>query len=178
MNQENKINMLWQCEQVKKTMLRFGRALDQGDWQAYCSCFTNPLIVDFKRLTGQPRVQLEPTLFTRFVERILSPVRRHHVFTNWDIEIENERATAVVYMTARHWKATDVGASSNAQYGWYDVHFIEEGGVWKIAEIKHDFQWIEGNGSLFDMSDPALLEVMAEVFSPANAAAAATAGDP
>lgn len=172
MTEQEKADALWQREEIKKTMLRFGRSLDVGDWAAYRACFTSPLIVDFQRLTGQPRVKVDPDHFTRFAERILSPVRRHHVFTNWDIEIEGDHATAVVYMTARHWKATDIGASSNAQYGWYDVRFVRKGGGWLITEIKHDFQWVEGNNSLFDMSDPALLEAMGQVFSAANVKAA------
>lgn len=173
MTDQDRLHALWEREEVKKTMLRFGRSLDLGDWAAYRSCFTDPLTVDFQRLTGQPKVVVDPDHFTRFAECILSPVRRHHVFSNWDIDVHEDRAAAIVYMTARHWKATDIGASSNAQYGWYDVRFVKQRDSWLITEIKHDFQWIEGNGGLFDMTDPQLIEAMGQVFSEANIKAAA-----
>ncbi len=52
MTEAEKINALWEEKQVLKVALRFGRALDTGNWPAYRSCFTNPVNIDFKRLTG------------------------------------------------------------------------------------------------------------------------------
>jgi len=164
-----KLEILWETEQIKNVMIKFGRSLDTGDWLSYRSCFTSPLLVNFERLTGQPEIKVDPDKFTKFAELILSPCRRHHVFTNWDISVDDSRAQALVYMTSRHWKSTDIGQSSNAQYGWYHVNFDKQiDGNWLISRIKHDFQWVEGNGNLFDMTDSNLIAVMEEVFAPEN----------
>lgn len=175
MTNEEKLLELWEDKQVAKVMLRFGRALDTGDWAAYRSCFTDQVNIDFKRLTGQDEVRVDADLWTRFAEQILSPVRRHHVYTNWDISVDGERAYALVYMTARHWKATDLGASDYTQYGWYDVWLQRTGDQWLIYRIKHDFQWTAGNNGMFDMQDPNLAKTMSQVFSPDNIKAAAIA---
>ena len=160
---------------ITKTMLNFGRALDVGNWPLYRSTFTDTILVDFKRLTGSDEIQVSADDWTTFAELILTPVRRHHVYSNFHIDVEGDRAFAVVYMTARHWKATDLGVSEYNQYGWYDVHFVREGGTWLIARIKHDFQWVSGNNALFDMSEPGLAASMAKVFSDANRQAAVAA---
>lgn len=169
MTPEEKIEALWEEERVRKVILRFGRALDTGDWAAYRSCFTNPVNIDFKRLTGQEEVRVDADLWTLFAEQILSPVRRHHVYTNWDITLDGDRAHALVYMTARHWKATDLGVSHNTQYGWYDFWLSRQAdGAWLMTKVKHDFQWVDGNNALLDLQDPALVETMMLLFCEPN----------
>ena len=41
-------------------------------------------------------------------------------------------------------------------------------GEWKITRLLHSYQWISGNGGLFDFSDPELIEVMGNVFAKEN----------
>lgn len=175
MTDQEKLLALWEEKQVMKVMLRFGRALDTGDWEAYRSCFTNPVSIDFKRLTGQPEVSVDADLWTLFAKQILTPVRRHHVYTNWDVTVDGDRAYILVYMTARHWKTTDIGSSDNTQYGWYDVWFERHDGQWRINRLKHDFQWVEGNGALLNVTEPELMATMGRIFHDDNFAAAKAA---
>jgi hypothetical protein len=157
---------------IIKVMLKFGRSLDLGDWPGYRACFTDKLLVDFSRLTGQPKILVDADDWTRFADLILTPVRRHHSYSNFSIDMQGDRAEAVWYHTSRHWKSTDMGAPFYHQYGWYDGTFLRQGGVWKMAYVKHDFQWVEGNNAMFDMTEPNLAAQMQKVFSPANVAAA------
>jgi hypothetical protein len=176
---EDMVSALWDEKQVSRVILRFGRALDTGNWPAYRSCFTNPLNIDFKRLTGQEEVRVDADLWTLFAEQILSPVRRHHTYTNFDIELNGNRAHATVYMTARHWKSTDNGVSHNTQYGWYDFWLERCDGSWLMNRVKHDFQWVDGNAALLDVHDSELQKTMGKIFCEANfdAACAALAAD-
>ncbi|MGD9810546.1 MAG: nuclear transport factor 2 family protein [Sphingobium sp.] len=174
MDVEREMRRLLDEEAVKKIILRFGRSLDLGDWPGYRSCFTDMLLVDFERLTGQPKILVDADDWTRFADLILSPVRRHHAYTNFHIEVTGDEAKAVWYFTARHWKATDMGSSLYYQHGWYDGSFIREDGDWKMSYVKHDFVWVDGNNALFDMAEPNLVACMTKVFSPENVAAAAT----
>ena len=163
-----KLEWLWARAQIEGVMLRFGRALDTGDWAAYRSCFADRFRVNFTRLTGQPEVWVDADLWTRFAELILSPVRRHHQYSNLTITLDGDRADALIYMVARHWKAVDSGSAEYTQIGWYENGFERLAGEWKITRLLHTFSWIDGNGALFDFSDPALVENMAKVFAPEN----------
>jgi SnoaL-like domain len=147
-------------------------ALHLGDWPLYRSVFTDMILVDFKRLTGSDEVCVSADDWTAFADLILSPVRRHHVYSNIHVTVTGDRAFAIVYMTARHWKATDMGVSEYNQYGWYDVYFERSDDRWLITRIKHDFQWVAGNNALFDMSEPKLAACMANVFNDKTRAAA------
>lgn len=172
MDYEREMRRLLDEEAINRVMLRFGRSLDLGDWPSYRSCFTDKLLVDFQRLTGQPKVLVDADEWTRFADLILSPVRRHHVYTNFTVLLDGDRATGNWYMTARHWKATDLGSSTYNQFGWYDSSFIRLDGEWKMDYIKHDFQWVDGNNALFDMGEEQLVAQMGRVFTPENIAAA------
>jgi len=162
------VEILWARAQIEAVMLRFGRALDMGDWKAYRSCFADRFRVNFEKLTDQPEVFVEADLWTRFAELILSPVRRHHQYSNLTVSLQDDRAEAVIYMVARHWKPTDSGAAEYTQIGWYENTFGYLEGEWKITRLLHTYRWIEGNGALFDFSDPELVKVMAQVFAPEN----------
>ena len=166
--QATMIEALWTRAEIERVMLNFGRALDLGDWKLYRSCFADRFRVNFERLTGQPEVYVDADLWTRFAEVILSPVRRHHQYSNFTASIEGDQASAVIYMVARHWKATDSGDSEYTQNGWYENSFARIDGQWKITRLLHTFQWVSGNGGLFDFSDPRLIEVMGQVFVPEN----------
>ena len=169
------VDLLWEERQVTKAILRFGRCLDTGDWATYQSCFTPMVSMDFKRLTGQAEVRIPVSLMSRFGDLFLSQARRHHSYSNFDIDLQGDRAHAHVYFVARHWRATDNGHSSNTQYGWYDFWLERNVEGWLINRIKHDFQWIDGNGALFDLAEPNLAAVMAEIFTEENARAATEA---
>lgn len=173
MDVETAMRRLLDEEAVKKIILRFGRSLDTGDWPGYRSCFTDRLLVDFERLTGSPRILVDADDWTRFADLILTPVRRHHSYFNFAIDVDGDAASAVWYFTARHWKPSDMGAPMYNQHGWYDGHFVRQGDVWKMSYVKHDFQWVEGNNALFDMAEPELAAHMAHVFSADNIAAGA-----
>ena len=166
--QAEMIETLWAKSQIEAVMLRFGRALDTGDWPAYRSCFADRFRVNFERLTGQPEVWVDADLWTRFAKVILSPVRRHHQYSNLTVTLDGDRAEAVIYMVSRHWKPVDTGAPGYNQIGWYENTFARTGGEWKITRLLHTYRWIEGNGGLFDFSDPELVSVMAQVFAPEN----------
>jgi len=159
---------LWTRSQIEGVMLRFGRALDLGDWPAYRRCFADRFRVNFERLTGQPEVYVDADLWSRFAEVILSPVRRHHQYSNLSVTVDGDRAEAVIYMVARHWKPTDSGSSEYTQVGWYENTFGRIAGEWRITRLLHTYQWVSGNGALFDYSDPKLIEIMGQVFAPQN----------
>ncbi len=150
---------------VKDTILRFGRSLDLGDWPGYRSTFVDKPYIDFERLTGAPTIQADADEWTHFADLILTPVRRHHSYSNYYITVDGDQASAWWNHTSRHWRPTDMGSALYHQIGWYEAEFERQAGVWRLSYIKHDFRWVEGNGALFDMTEPALAACAAKVFS-------------
>jgi hypothetical protein len=173
--QTDRLDVLWKERAITQVITRFGRSLDTGDRDLYMACFPEQVNLDFQRLTGHAEVRISAELLKRWADLFLSPTRRHHSYSNFDITLDGDRAHAKVYFTARHWKATDFGDSSNTQYGWYDFWLVKAGEDWKIRRFRHDFQWIDGNHGLFDLTEPELVAVMAQIFTDENKQSAAAA---
>jgi len=163
-----KIETLWAHHQLEQLMIRLARGIDRGEWSLYRSCFTEQINVNFERSTGFPEVCVNADLWTRFAALILAPVRRHHQFSNFCFETDGDHAQGVIYLVARHWKATDGGASEFVQNGWYENAFARIEGEWKITRMLHTHSWISGNGALLSNHAPEVLELMKQVFCEAN----------
>ena len=57
---EQKVQILWDKQEIQETKLRFGRALDLHDWELYQTCFVDPFEVDMSDFIGRA-----PTIFDR-----------------------------------------------------------------------------------------------------------------
>lgn len=168
-----KLATIWDERNIRNAMLQFGATLDSGDWAAHRACFMDVVNIDFERLTGQKEIRLSADLWVAFAGAILSPVRRHHTYSNFRIDVQGDRAFVRLKHSSRHWKSNDAGSVEYNQYGSYDVWFRRvDADVWKIEYLKHDFTWSNGNNALFDMREPGLIEAMTRVFTPEHFAAA------
>jgi hypothetical protein len=172
MTMEKKIEQLWNERAITTALLQFGRTLDTGDWDTHRKCFTDRVTIDFERMTGQPPASLPADEWVPFVGLFQDRIRRHHVYTNFAITIDGDRAHALVYMTARHWRQTDHGDPTCNQYGWYDFWLEKHGDAWLIRKFRHDFRWVDGNEGIMTPHEPELLQAMGKVFCEANFAAA------
>ena len=104
LSQAQMIETLWTRAEIEKVMLNFGRALDTGNWTLYRSCFADRFRVNFERLTGQPEVYVDADLWTRFAEIILSPVRRHHQYSNCIVPIHTYLTNFNLFFNTRPFK--------------------------------------------------------------------------
>lgn len=166
------LQLLMAEREISKAVFCYGRTMDTDNWQRFRECLADPINIKFTRLTGQPETRIDLDMMMRYGSLVLSPMRVHHVYTNLDITVTGEKAHALVYMTARHWRAVDLGLSTNTQYGWYNFSLERFDGRWLITRIEHDFQWVDGNTGVFDYNEPKLLEMTREVFSEKNCKAA------
>lgn len=167
--QQGHTQVLWEKDRLTNLILDFGWALDSGDWDLYQSCLHDRVRIDFERLTGFPEVEVSAADWTDFARHALTPVRRHHSYTNFRIEVFEDRAQARVHMVARHFLSTDNGSAENTQYGWYEFEFTRTAiGDWKISRVRHSFQWVAGNAGLFDFAKEPVASAAARVFDPDN----------
>ncbi len=159
---------LWDKSQIERLMTNLGRAIDVGDWALYRRCLADQIDVNFERSTGFPEIRVDADTWIRLVELLLSPVRRHHQFSNYAIDLSGDKADAVVYLVARHWRSTDGGASEFIQNGWYENKFARIDGDWKITRLLHTHQWLSGNSGLFGTPSPQAAQLMNRVFAEEN----------
>jgi len=163
-----RVQIMWDRQEISDVMLRFGRGLDLHDWDLYASTLHDPFEVDFFDLTGMPAATTTPAVWARFASACLEPLQVVHRYTNFHIQLDGDAASGVFYHVSRHRKPNKHGQDHYTQYGWYENQFRRTGDGWKITVLKHTFQWCDGNPTLIDTSDPAWQAVAGEIFGGAG----------
>ena len=161
---ESLVRQLWDRQLISEVMLRFGRALDLHDWDMYASTLADPFNVDFSDLTGRPPAVTTPAAFARFAKACLERLVVMHQYSNFNINLHGDEADGVFYHVSRHRLPNRSGGDQYTQYGWYENCFRREADGWKITQMRHRFQWCDGNPTLIDVSDPVWQAAAAEVF--------------
>lgn len=164
MDDSQKVQVMWDRQEVAAVMLRFGRALDTHDWPLYRACFTDTLEVDFLDLTGRPATTVTAAAWTEFARCCLERLTVMHQYSNFHIDVDGPVAHGVFYHVSRHYLPTKQGESTYYQYGWYTNTFVRSGDDWQISKLKHQFQWCDGNPTLIDQTDPAWQAAAEQVF--------------
>ena len=168
MNTDEMIRELWDKQKITETMLDFGRGLDLHDWGLYASTLTDPFEVDFFDLTGQKPAITTPKVWAHFASACLEKLVVMHQYSNFKIELAGDSAKGIFYHVSRHRLPNKHGGDQYTQYGWYENSFKRTDGGWKIAKLKHTFQWCDGNPTLIDLNDPDWKEAAAAVFGRAS----------
>ena len=168
MTTDEMVRDLWNRQQINDVMLRFGRGLDLHDWELYASTLTDPFVVDFFDLTGQPPVTTTPIVWAKFAAACLEHMQVMHQYSNFTINLRGDDADGIFYHVSRHRFPNKKGGDQYTQYGWYENAFRRTADGWKISKLKHTFQWCDGNPTLIDQSDPAWQQAAAAVFGGAK----------
>ena len=166
--QSEMVEELWAKSKIERLMTDLGRALDRGDWRLYRRCFADRVNINFERTLAFPEISVDADLWVSLAEHLLTPVRTHHQFSNYAIDLRCDTAEAIIYLVARHWKASDNGSSEFVQNGWYENGFVRLGGEWKVSRLLHTHQWTSGNGALFGTPTAEAAALMQRVFCEEN----------
>lgn len=151
-------------QDVVDLLVRFGRALDDHDWDAYRNCLTPTVRVDYGEATGLPAVDADADEWTRFVRACVEPQLTVHYYTNFVVTFPSgDRATCRLNHMSCHRMDTRSGASTYVQFGTYEAGLVHKE-EWRISSLRHRLRWAEGNPSLVDTSRDAWRAAAARVF--------------
>ena len=152
-------------QNITNTMLRFGRALDLHDWEAYAATLDATFELDFFDLTGRAKTTTTSEAWARFTSFALGPLVVMHQYSNFHISVRGDEADGVFYHVSRHRRPNRHGDDHYTQYGWYENSFRRTDAGWKITHLKHSFQWCDGNPNLIDLTNPDLIAAAEIVFA-------------
>lgn len=114
---------------ITAVLVRYARAVDTRDWTLFRSCFTNDVVADYSDIGSWVGIDA----LTKFmVEGHLGMGPTLHRLTNFEIEIEGERAHALTYVHA----VTVLASHADDWFdtvGSYEDQLIREADDWRIA---------------------------------------------
>jgi hypothetical protein len=151
MTDSEKIQWLFDREQVKETVYRYPVSIDNHDWKLFRSIFTDEidvLLSDAAR-ADRPRLKIGADKFTTMVESVITSFRiTQHFLTDYHIEVNGDDAVCFCYMQARHFPPKDrPGQAIWDMGGHYTYHLKRAGSVWKIPKYTLIMTWETGRPS-------------------------------
>ena len=151
-----RVQALEDVEAVKKAMYRYWRCLDdkRSDGELR-ECFTEDVVADYGmpgwRASGREKLLV-----------FLTPERRpgmqlSHAGHNAEIDLV-DATTARGRFRLHDWVALD-GRTTQRGFGYYDMEFAKQGGVWRIRRLALHYQYREQHHLFVDNTDVGFGEV-------------------
>jgi 3-phenylpropionate/cinnamic acid dioxygenase small subunit len=148
---ENRLRQLLDRAEISDVQLRYATGTDTRNWELFRTCFTDDLEVDFSSGFGLPVVRLKADEWVENTAPRMSALKAtQHMITNHVITFDDDdHATCVAYVRARHHNPNSTGDSDQTVYGFYTNRFERTSSGWRIAKVKLTVSWMTGNFGLF-----------------------------
>jgi ketosteroid isomerase-like protein len=126
----------------------YGWALDDQDWAALASCFTEDAEVDYGAAIG---VYRGGAAVAALCQRVLVPLdSSQHVITNHQVTVTGDAAEARCHVVAQHTRAAAGGGANYTIGGTYRVVLVRANGGWRIRRFALEMRWHDGNPAVLE----------------------------
>lgn len=140
---ESAIAALDDRARIVETGCRFLLALDMRRWDEALACCASDIAVVWE-VPGRARLDSRGGDAVAALQASLGAAS-HHQATNFQTEFDGADARLRWYVTGRYRTPTMRGSDACAVFGEQTMTLRRAGGDWRIADIRHTIQWIEGN---------------------------------
>ena len=121
---------------------RYGRALDEQDWELMRTIFAEDASVDFG--LGKPFEGIESILYAcRAVMESLTHTQ--HFFGNHEIDLDGDRARGRLKFIGTSYLNTEIGAPTACLRGDYIDEYVRTEAGWRVSRRELITAWGEGN---------------------------------
>jgi hypothetical protein len=135
-----------QERQLGNIVTRYGRLIDDRDWEGLGRLFADDVALDFTSLWGGEAEEVTRTeLVRRWREMGESLDATQHVITGVLSELDGERAVVITNLIATHRRSTATGGPLWVVGGVYRFGLRTVGDGWVIDELALRASWVEGN---------------------------------
>ena len=133
---------------IVERLYTYGWALDDRDWAALASCFTEDGEADYGAVLG---VHRGGAAVAALCQRLLVPLdSSQHVITNPHVTLVGDVAEARCHIVAQHTRAAARGGANYTIGGTYRVTLVRANGGWRIRRFALDTRWVDGNPAVVE----------------------------
>jgi len=128
--------------------------IDTRDWDRYRSVFADAVRFDFTSWYGGEPVTLPAQTWVERVRQRQSGFDgTQHQMSNHRVAFDEDGATCVTYMVARHYLRIDGAHHVQAIGGYYTNRLVDiEGKGWRIVQCALTVLWTQGDRNLFEVA--------------------------
>jgi hypothetical protein len=131
---------------IQRTLARVGSYADQKRWEDHRRLFTDEITVDFGGV--KPAQRMTSQHLQAWSAATYANVQTQHMFTNQDVELDGDVATANSYGRALH-ERTDTGETWMI-YARYEHTLVREPSGWKVTRLMMTPTWQAGRPDLLE----------------------------
>lgn len=138
-----------QNQQITETVSRLFIAVDQRNWDEVKIIFNSSVLLDYTSMAGGEPANLAAVQIINSWKGLLPGFdATHHQLGNFIVKSDNKRASVFCYGTATHFLKNDTGNNVWTVVGSYDLELFEQESAWKVAKMKFNFKYMDGNSDL------------------------------
>lgn len=148
---EARLRQLQDRAEISDVQLRYAKGTDSHDWELFRSCFTDEIEADFSEVVGIPAARVNADEWVKGLAPMMESFKAtHHAMSNIQVTFQDDdHATCVAYVQARHHKPTTTGDSDQTVYGFYTNHYERTSSGWRMSKVKLSVSWMTGNFGIF-----------------------------
>jgi SnoaL-like protein len=148
---ETRLQQLLDRAEISDVQLRYATCIDTLNWELFRTCFTDELEVDFSSSMGLPVVHVTADEWVENTKSVLGVLKAtQHVIANHVITLDDDdHATCVAGVRARHHEPNSTGDSDQTAYGYYTNRFERTSSGWRMSVLKMTATWSTGNSGVF-----------------------------
>jgi len=127
---------------IQDLLVRYGTSLDDRDWARLATCFLPDAVADYGGLGEHEGYEKIESICRNALEPLDGS---QHYITNFEIEIDGDRAKSRCYLMAQHIKKSAPSGPHFILSGVYRDELVRTGDGWRIARRELTTTWTEGN---------------------------------
>ena len=148
---EARLRQLLDRAEISDVQLRYATGTDSHNWELFRSCFTDEIEADFSEVVGLPAARVNADEWVKGLAPTMESFSAtHHAMSNIVITFQDDNhATCVAHVQARHHKPNTTGGSDQTVYGFYTNQYERNSSGWRISKVKLNVSWMTGNFGIF-----------------------------
>ena len=133
---------------VIETIYQYATGIDTFDWALYRSIFTDEVTMDFEAWNQIPKHRIRADDLQNNIRLFFAGLdATQHVMTNPIVSLDGDHARCVMYIQAYHFLHDMQPSRRYVIGGYYTDNLVRQNDMWKIASVKLDVLWTEGDFS-------------------------------
>ncbi len=122
---------------------------DQHEWEKLENTFAEKVLLDYSSFTGAAAVELTAAQIVQAWRAFLPGFQAtHHQIGNYLVENDGNTAKVFCYGTATHYLPNESGKDVWVVVGSYDFELVKTESGWRVAAMKFNFKYQDGNTEL------------------------------
>ncbi|UTW64758.1 nuclear transport factor 2 family protein [bacterium SCSIO 12741] len=132
----------------QETVIELFVSTDEQQWDQVKAVFDSKVLLDYSSMTGSPATSMTPDEIVDAWKGLLPGFdHTHHQLGNFQMTLSNNQAQVFCYGTASHYLENESGKLWWV-VGSYNFDLVKEDETWKIAGMKFNFKYQDGNTQL------------------------------